>query len=141
VSFAYNRYGAFLIVFQYVKRRDGYFYFTAYNLPMDPTAIKEKRETLKEEIIALSEAARDNRKPVALDQQSVGRLSRMDSLQIQAMDKAQETARQKRLVRIDAAIQRLNVGDYGYCAACDEEIGAKRLELDPAVPLCISCAK
>jgi len=104
-------------------------------------AIKEKLENLRDEIIALSEAARDNRKPVTLDQQSVGRLSRMDSLQVQAMDKAQETARQKRLVRIDAALTRLEAGDYGYCAACDEEIGAKRLELDPAVPLCIGCAK
>jgi len=108
---------------------------------MDAKAIKEKLQNLREDIVALSEAAKDNRKPVALDQQSVGRLSRMDSLQVQAMDKAQETARQKRLVRIDAAMRRLEAGDYGYCAACDEEIGAKRLELDPAVPLCIGCAK
>jgi len=108
---------------------------------MDANAIKEKLENLREDIVALSEAAKDNRKPVALDQQSVGRLSRMDSLQVQAMDKAQETARQKRLVRIDAALGRLEAGDYGYCAACDEEIGAKRLELDPAVPLCFGCAK
>jgi len=72
-------------------------------------AIKEKLENLRDEIIALSEAARDNRKPVTLDQQSVGRLSRMDSLQVQAMDKAQETARQKRLVRIDAALTRLDL--------------------------------
>jgi len=108
---------------------------------MDAMAIKEKLENLRDEIIALSEAARDNRKPVTLDQKSVGRLSRMDSLQVQAMDKAQETARQKRLVRIDAALTRFEAGDYGYCVTCDEEIGAKRLELDPAVPLCIGCAK
>jgi len=108
---------------------------------MDAKAIKEKLENLREDIVDLSEAAKDNRKPVALDQQSVGRLSRMDSLQVQAMDKAQETARQKRLVRIDAALGRLEAGDYGYCVSCDEEIGSKRLELDPAVPLCIGCAK
>ncbi|MDB2437773.1 TraR/DksA C4-type zinc finger protein [Hellea sp.] len=108
---------------------------------MTDAAIRKRLEAIHGEITALSEAAKDNRKPVALDQQSVGRLSRMDSLQVQAMDKAQETARQKRLVRIDAALIRLEAGDYGYCVTCDEEIGARRLELDPAVPLCIRCAK
>ena len=108
---------------------------------MTDAAIRKRLEAIRNEITALSEAAKDNRKPVALDQQSVGRLSRMDSLQVQAMDKAQETARQKRLVRIDAALTRLEAGDYGYCVTCDEEIGARRLELDPAVPLCIGCAK
>jgi len=98
-------------------------------------------EGLKDKIRALSDAASDNRKPVALDQQSVGRLSRIDSLQVQAMDKAQEAARRKQIIRIDAALKRLDAGDYGYCATCDEPIGEKRLDLDPAVPLCILCAK
>jgi DnaK suppressor protein len=95
---------------------------------------------MRDEVLTLSAAASDNRKPVALDQQSVGRLSRMDSLQVHAMDMAQETARRKAVIRIDAALTRLSAGDYGYCAKCDEEISKKRLELDPAVPLCIRCA-
>lgn len=89
----------------------------------------------------LSQAALDNRKPVALDQQSIGRLSRMDSLQVQAMDQAQEQVRRKQIVRLKAALERLDTGDYGYCVTCDEPIGEKRLELDPATPLCIGCAK
>ena len=89
----------------------------------------------------LSQAALDNRKPVALDQQSIGRLSRMDSLQVQAMDQAQEQVRRKQIVRLKAALERLDTGDYGYCVTCDEPIGEKRLELDPATPLCIECAK
>jgi len=103
--------------------------------------IRLKLTALFEETRALSEAAKDNRKPVALDQQSVGRLSRMDSLQVQAMDKAQDTARQRKLLRIKAALTRLDSGDYGYCVTCDDPIGEKRLDLDPSVPLCISCAK
>jgi len=108
---------------------------------MDIDVIRHKLIALYEETIALSEAAKDNRKPVALDQQSVGRLSRMDSLQVQAMDKAQEAARQKKLLKIKAAIARLDTGDYGYCVSCDEPIGQKRLDLDPSLPLCINCAK
>ena len=103
--------------------------------------IRQKLIALRDETAALSEAARENRKPVALDQQNVGRLSRMDSLQVQAMDKAQDAARQKQILRINAALARLDQGDYGYCATCDDPIGAKRLELDPATPLCIRCAR
>lgn len=108
---------------------------------MTASLIRQKLTTLYEETLALSEAAKDNRKPVALDQQSVGRLSRMDSLQVQAMDKAQEAARQKKLIKIKAALARLEAGDYGYCVSCDEPIGEKRLDLDPSLPLCIACAK
>jgi len=57
------------------------------------------------------------------------------------MDLAQEQNRRRQIVRIDAALKRLQSGDYGFCVTCDEEIGSKRLELDPAVPLCIQCAK
>ncbi|NNC37072.1 MAG: TraR/DksA family transcriptional regulator [Acidimicrobiales bacterium] len=108
---------------------------------MDVKIVKRRLLALKSEVSALSEAAQANRKPVALDQQSVGRLSRMDSLQVQAMDKAAEHRRRRDVLRIDSALERLESGDYGYCVTCDEEIGAKRLELDPAVPLCINCAK
>ena len=103
--------------------------------------IREKLMALYKDTLALSKAAKESLKPVALDQQSVGRLSRMDSLQVQAMDKAQETARQKKLLRIKAALTRLDNGDYGHCVTCDEAISQKRLDLDPSVPLCISCAK
>jgi len=103
--------------------------------------IRSRLLDMKAELEALSDAASENRKPVSLDQQSIGRLSRMDSLQVQAMDMAQEEARKKRIVKINAAIKRLDDGDYGYCVKCDEAISAKRLELDPASPLCIDCAR
>ncbi len=94
----------------------------------------------KLELQALSESASDARAPVELDQTTQGRLSRMDAMQGQAM--ALETARRRQaeLTRIDAALARMESGDYGYCVSCDEEISQKRLALDPAVPTCIHCA-
>ncbi|MGB0905906.1 MAG: TraR/DksA family transcriptional regulator [Maricaulaceae bacterium] len=103
--------------------------------------IRAKLTARREEFAALSEAAMENRKPVTLDQQSVGRLSRMDSLQVQAMDKAQEQARRKTLIRIEAALERLEQGDFGYCVTCDEPISSKRLSADLSAPLCINCAR
>ena len=110
-------------------------------MKLDEDLVRKKLLSLKDELEALSALASEDRKPVKLDQQSVGRLSRMDSLQVQAMDLAQEQARRKQIVKINAALERLNNGDYGYCVSCDEAISEKRLNVDPATPLCVNCAR
>lgn len=78
---------------------------------------------------------------VRLDQQSVGRLSRMDAMQQQAMAQATGRRRQAGQARIAAALQRMAEGEYGYCVECGEEIARARLDLDPAIPTCLSCAR
>ena len=107
---------------------------------MSDQQIRATLTALKAELVALSESADDDRKPVELDQQSVGRLSRMDSLQVQAMAKAADARRAQEIRRIDAALQRLEEGDYGWCVECGESIEVKRLEIDPAAPRCSGCA-
>jgi DnaK suppressor protein len=98
--------------------------------------LDEKRRDL-ERMSAMSEVARA---PVTLDQQSVGRLSRMDAMQQQAMAEAQERARKRDLVRIEMAERRLAEGDYGWCIDCGEAIPDKRLEIDPMAEKCVRCA-
>ena len=99
-------------------------------------ALEEERSTLAK----ASASTTEDRAPVELDQQSVGRLSRMDAIQVQAMAVANETRRQERLQMIQAALRRLDDGEYGYCLACDEAIPAKRLAIDPVVTRCVDCA-
>ena len=77
---------------------------------------------------------------VELDQASVGRLSRMDAMQGQAMAIATNQRRQVELQKIEAALNRIEQNEYGQCLACDEEIAGPRLKLDPATTLCIDCA-
>lgn len=101
---------------------------------------RERLLALKAELEALSREAAEDRKPVELDQQSVGRLSRQDSLQVQAMAKAADARRAQEIRRIDAALQRVEDGEYGFCVACGEDIEPKRLEIDPAAPRCAACA-
>ncbi|MEN0000290.1 MAG: TraR/DksA C4-type zinc finger protein [Pseudomonadota bacterium] len=79
--------------------------------------------------------------PVELDQVSVGRLSRMDAMQQQAMAQASTRARQRDLVRIELAERRLRDGEYGYCEECGEAIAEKRLDIDPMAERCVACAK
>ena len=61
-------------------------------------------------------------------------------LSVQAMAQALEARRQGRLLRIEAALQRLDAGDYGLCEECGENIPPKRLEIDPATERCVVCA-
>lgn len=77
---------------------------------------------------------------VTLDQSRVGRLSRMDALQGQAMASATGVRRRQELARIDAALRRMDAGDYGVCAGCGEPIRPGRLHADPAATRCIACA-
>lgn len=93
------------------------------------------------ELDHLSAATSADRAPVELDQQSVGRLSRMDALQGQAMSQATEERRRQRGALINATLARLECGDFGYCLACGEFIGEKRLHIDPAAASCVACAR
>lgn len=77
---------------------------------------------------------------VELDQQAVGRLSRMDALQNQAMAKAGHARRQVLRQRLAAALMRMDAGEFGYCEDCGEAIALGRLEIDPAATRCVSCA-
>ena len=86
-------------------------------------------------------AGGDDRATVALDQQSVGRLSRMDAMQRQAMAQATDRRRGARRRRIAAALERIDAGGFGWCAECGEPIAPRRLQLDPTVPNCIGCAR
>lgn len=107
---------------------------------MDTSKVKQKLIDMRKELIALSETASLSRDTVKLDQSAVGRLSRMDALQQQAMAKATEARRSKQLYRIDHALRLIESGEYGICENCDEDIAPKRLEIDPLATRCTNCA-
>ena len=94
----------------------------------------------REALLDVEESATEATNTVELDQTRVGRVSRMDAMQSQAMAKESDRRRRLTLQRIDSALRRMDEGEYGYCVACGEEIAASRLEADPAAPLCIECA-
>ena len=103
---------------------------------------KFKRLVLQQqqELIEMTQKTHKSTQPVDLDQSSVGRLSRMDAMQSQAMAQESKRRREIQLARIRAALERIEEGEYGYCAVCEEEIDRRRLEVDPTNPFCVSCA-
>lgn len=43
------------------------------------------------------------------------------------------------LKRIDAALRRLDLGKFGLCLYCGDQISVKRLDRDPAIDSCAVC--
>ena len=106
--------------------------------------IEEMKESLlskKNLLMQLSEQTQTDRQPVLLDQSSVGRISRMDSMQLQAMQIESEQRRQLSIKLINSALSRIEEKNYGYCVICEEPIAIERLRSDPAVVNCIYCAQ
>lgn len=90
---------------------------------------------LERSMIASAEAART----VELDQQAVGRLSRMDSLQNQQMSPNLQDREQARYGAIRAALARMEDGSYGRCTDCDADIAMGRLVVMPEGEHCATC--
>lgn len=112
--------------------------------PTDADLAARYRPRLEEELAGLGTASEDtraDRAPVELDQTSVGRLSRMDAMQQQAMAAAQDARRQGRARAIRAALARLDTAEFGWCDDCGTFIGWKRLDLDPTLTRCVDCAR
>lgn len=47
---------------------------------------------------------------------------------------------QQEIRMIEAALQRISAGEYGFCVQCGAEIGATRLDILPFTPFCSICA-
>lgn len=97
--------------------------------------LMKQRAGLLESLAANPDAA----KTVELDQTRQGRVSRMDAMQQQAMAVANRASSRARLVAIDAALARMDAGNYGDCLECGEAIAAQRLAARPEARLCIAC--
>jgi DnaK suppressor protein len=111
-------------------------------LPDKHQVVELKALLLKQRdaLLALEQTGNEAAAIVELDQARVGRLSRMDALQAQAMSQERARRRELQLQKIAAALKRIARDDYGYCPECGEEIAFRRLVFDPAATLCIDCA-
>lgn len=108
---------------------------------IDLEAVRKVLEEMREETSTRQEGHKEAAGTVELDQAKVGRISRMDALQQQAMSRAADQRSIVELQRIEAALVRIRTGEYGYCLKCGEDIAEKRLQADPAALTCMTCAR
>lgn len=108
---------------------------------IDTEHFRRRLLQIRADLEASREAGDQAAATVELDQQRQGRLSRMDALGAQAVSAAAQRRRAEMLARARKALERIDAGDYGHCAVCDEPIDPRRLEFDPTVEQCIRCAE
>jgi DnaK suppressor protein len=109
-------------------------------MAIDLKAVEARLRTRLLELDAEDAAAAASTAPVMLDQEAVGRLSRMDAMQMQAMALAARERRTRERQLVHAALARLHGDEFGWCRRCGEEIAEARLMNDPTVVTCIRCA-
>ena len=94
---------------------------------------------LKAEIEATLSRSQEAAQPVQLDQQAIGRVSRIDAIQQQKMVEANRARQKIRLSQVKAALNAIDEDDYGYCRRCEEEIELRRLMAKPESAICLDC--
>jgi DnaK suppressor protein len=114
---------------------------TAMTRKLDVNLFAQRLSARRAELLEELAQTRDSRSTVELDQTTVGRLSRMHAIQEQATALATGRQRECEIARIQAALQRMKDGEFGYCVMCGGEIDERRLQLDPSLPHCIDCAR
>jgi DnaK suppressor protein len=102
-------------------------------------ALRDQLQHLIAELQASMDLQRESARPVVLDQTRVGRISRVDALQQQAMAAAGLRAAEARLQAAREALRRIQAGEYGWCQDCGESIGHARLVRQPEALRCLAC--
>jgi DnaK suppressor protein len=99
------------------------------------------------EILAGEELARlegehdidaSSREAVSPDQ-AIGRLSRLDAMQMQEVAKEAARQREIRIHRLRDALRKMDLGEFGLCTACGEWIELERLRAQPEILQCGAC--
>ena len=101
--------------------------------------LEQTLRTLSIELPEQLKMSEQGGKTVELDQPSVGRLSRIDAIAQQSVNKAGLQRLRLRLARVSAALRRIDDDEYGNCLVCEEPIGFPRLSVAPEVTTCVIC--
>jgi DnaK suppressor protein len=107
--------------------------------PTEESSLRERLESLIEELRTALAGTTEAARPVELDQPAIGRVSRIDAIQQQKMTQANRQAQQARLHLAQSALRRFDQDEYGDCMACGEAISPARLEARPESLFCVTC--
>ena len=85
----------------------------------------------------LIQTANDS-KPVDMEL-PIGRLTRIDAIQMQGMAQMNRRQLEIRLLQIDASLKAYEGGTFGICRHCKDPVSLGRLEVLPETPFCLDC--
>ena len=111
---------------------------------MNETEIEQCRHKLlhlRSELAALEEASGEETAPGEPDPAGMGGLSRRDAMQAQKLAEEGGRLRKRQIQKIDGALRRISLGEFGRCFVCEEELDAHRLSEDPTLTRCMKCVE
>lgn len=111
--------------------------------PLDPEQLEAIRAELLRTLCRLERSIKsgaESERPRDLEQDTVGRLSRIDALQNAGLAKNLKERERTHLAQIGAALRRIEEGTYGACEACGAAIPFDRLLVFPETLTCAACA-
>ena len=110
------------------------------NLRDEPAVARRVLTERRREVARILAAVEDAAAAVEADPQHTGGTEQLDELQQREIASDAARRRRRELLRIEAALGRVESGEYGHCLACGAPIPEARLDLDPAAVLCMDCA-
>jgi DnaK suppressor protein len=103
----------------------------------DVVKLKKKLLTERERLLNTAASSRKNEFSIATedlaDEADLTSVEMSQGVVFSLREKEQRT-----LAEIDAALQKMEEGNYGLCEECDIEIGSKRLDINPTARFCIT---
>jgi DnaK suppressor protein len=107
----------------------------------DLSKLKKKLLEQKSDLQLQEKEYKEASSTVELDQTRVGRISRMDAMQGQQMALESARRRQQQIKKIDGALQRIEIKEYGHCFVCGKTISLPRLSANPTSTRCVDCVE
>jgi DnaK suppressor protein len=102
-------------------------------------------ESIKENLLKMRQALLDEVQAKYAASREIGESNVPDLADVSSNAYSREMllnlseAHHQQMQDIDAALSRLESGEYGICASCEEEISPRRMEVRPFSRYCIDC--
>lgn len=101
-------------------------------------SFRPKIEARIAEIEAALQSTKEDTEAISPDV-SIGRLSRLDSMQMQQMAMGMQRRQREEMTQLKEALQRIDRGRFGICERCRKDIPAERLEFQLDATICVDC--
>ena len=109
------------------------------SVPQNPATYRKQLEESLVEIDQYLQKTEESAEAVSPDK-GLGRLSRMEAMQDQQLILEARRRKKMQKIAVQAALQRIENGQFGACIFCGNASALDRLEVAPESSTCVNCS-
>ena len=109
------------------------------SVPQKPAIYRKQLEESLVEIEQYLQKTEESAEAVSPDK-GLGRLSRMEAMQDQQLILEARRRKKMQKIAVQAALQRIENGQFGTCVFCGNAIALDLLEVSPESSSCVNCS-